>query len=131
MITKGVEELCAEAEAEIKTVTAEEAVKLAEDEGVQLVDIRDIRELWREGAVPGAVHAPRGMLEFWIDPESSYHREVFASGKRFVFFCAGGLRSALATQAAQRMGLKPVAHIAGGFAAWKEAGGTTVAKEKK
>ena len=81
MITKGVEELCAEAEAEIETVTAEEAVKLAEDEGVQLVDIRDIRELWREGAVPGAVHAPRGMLEFWIDPESSYHREVFASGK--------------------------------------------------
>ena len=131
MITKGVEELCAEAEAEIKTVTAEEAVKLAEDEGVQLVDIRDIRELWREGTVPGAVHAPRGMLEFWIDPESSYHREVFASGKRFVFFCAGGLRSALATQAVQRMGLKPVAHIAGGFAAWKEAGGTTVAKEKK
>ena len=131
MITKGVEGLCAEAEAEIETVTAEEAVKLAEDEGVQLVDIRDIRELWREGAVPGAVHAPRGMLEFWIDPESSYHREVFASGKRFVFFCAGGLRSALATQAVQRMGLKPVAHIAGGFAAWKEAGGTTVAKEKK
>ena len=131
MITKGVEELCAEAEAEIETVTAEEAVKLAEDEGVQLVDIRDIRELWREGAVPGAVHAPRGMLEFWIDPESSYHREVFASGKRFVFFCAGGLRSALATQAVQRMGLKPVAHIAGGFAAWKEAGGATVAKEKK
>ena len=131
MITKGVEELCAEAEAEIKTVTAEEAVKLAEDEGVQLVDIRDIRELWREGAVPGAVHAPRGMLEFWSDPESSYHREAFASGKRFVFFCAGGLRSALATQAVQRMGLKPVAHIAGGFAAWKEAGGTTVAKEKK
>ena len=131
MITKGVEELCAEAEAEIEAVTAEEAVKLAEDEGVQLVDIRDIRELWREGVVPGAVHAPRGMLEFWIDPESSYHREVFASGKRFVFFCAGGLRSALATQAVQRMGLKPVAHIAGGFAAWKEAGGTTVAKEKK
>ena len=131
MITKGVEELCAEAEAEIETVTAEEAVKLAEDEGVQLVDIHDIRELWREGAVPGAVHAPRGRLEFWIDPESSYHREVFASGKRFVFFCAGGLRSALATQAVQRMGLKPVAHIAGGFAAWKEAGGTTVAKEKK
>ena len=131
MITKGVEELCAEAEAEIETVTAKEAVKLAEDEGVQLVDIRDIRELWREGAVPGAVHAPRGMLEFWIDPESPYHREVFASGKSFVFFCAGGLRSALATQAVQRMGLKPVAHIAGGFAAWKEAGGTTVAKEKK
>ena len=70
MITKGVKELCAEAEAEIETVTAEEAIKIAGDEAVQLVDIRDIRELWREGAVPGAVHAPRGMLEFWVDPEA-------------------------------------------------------------
>ena len=130
MITKGVEELCAEAEAEIETVTAEEAVKLAEDEGVQLVDIRDIRELWREGAVPGAVHAPRGMLEFWIDPESNYHREEFASEKRFIFFCAGGLRSALAAQSVQRMGMTPVAHIAGGFAAWKEAGGAVVAASR-
>ena len=131
MITKGVKELCAEAEAEIETVTAEEAINMADDETVQLVDIRDIRELWREGAIPGAVHAPRGMLEFWVDPESSYYREVFASGKRFVFFCAGGLRSALATQSVQRMGMKPVAQIAGGFAAWKEAGGAIEAKEKK
>ena len=131
MITTGIKDLCAAAEAEIETVTAADAIKLADDDGVQLVDIRDIRELWREGAVPGAMHAPRGMLEFWIDPESSYHRESFASGKRFIFFCAGGLRSALATQAAQSMGLKPVAHISGGFAAWKEAGGTVVAKEKK
>ena len=131
MITKGIKELCREAEAEIETVTAEEAIKLAEDEAVQFIDIRDIRELWREGAVPGAMHAPRGMLEFWVDPESPYHREDFASGKRFIFFCAGGLRSALATQSVQRMGLKPVAHIAGGFAAWKEAGGPTMVKEKK
>ena len=131
MITKGVKELCAAAEAEIETLTAEQAIKLAGDEAVQLVDIRDIRELWREGAVPGAMHAPRGMLEFWIDPESPYFREDFASKKQFVFFCAGGMRSALATQAVQNMGLKPVAHIAGGFAAWKEAGGTVVAKEKK
>jgi len=131
MITKGVKELCAAAEAEIDTVTAAEAIKIAGDEAVQLVDIRDIRELWREGAVPGALHAPRGMLEFWVDPESSYHRDIFASEKRFIFFCAGGLRSALATQAVQNMGLKPVAHIAGGFAAWKEAGGAVIAKEKK
>jgi len=131
MITKGIKELCAEAEAEIETITAEEAVKCADDETVQLIDIRDIRELWREGAIPGAMHAPRGMLEFWVDPESPYYREDFASGKRFIFFCAGGLRSALATQTVQRMGLKPVAHIAGGFAAWKEAGGQTVAKERK
>jgi rhodanese-related sulfurtransferase len=131
MITKGIKQLCAEAEAEIESVTAAEAIKLADGEAVQLVDIRDIRELWREGAVPDALHAPRGMLEFWIDPESSYHREIFASGKRFVFFCASGLRSALATQAVQRMGLKPVAHIEGGFTAWKEAGGSTIVKEKK
>jgi rhodanese-related sulfurtransferase len=131
MISKGVKQLCAEAEAEIETVTAEQAVKFANDETVQLVDIRDIRELWREGAVPGAMHAPRGMLEFWVDPESSYFREDFGSGKKFIFFCAGGLRSALATQALQNMGLAPVAHIAGGFAAWKEAGGAVVAKEKK
>ena len=131
MITKGVKELCAEAEAEIETVTAEEAIKIAEDEAVQLVDIRDVRELWRVGAVPGAVHAPRGMLEFWVDPESTYHRDVFANGKRFIFFCAGGLRSALAAQSVQRMGMTPVAHIAGGFAAWKEAGGAVAAKEKK
>ncbi len=131
MISKGVKQLCAEAEAEIETVTAEQAVKFADDETVQLVDIRDIRELWREGAVPGAMHAPRGMLEFWVDPESSYFREDFGSGKKFIFFCAGGLRSALATQAVQNMGLASVAHIAGGFAAWKEAGGAVVAKEKK
>ena len=131
MISKGVKQLCAEAEAEIETVTAEQAVKFADDETVQLVDIRDIRELWREGAVPGAMHAPRGMLEFWVDPESSYFREDFGSGKKIIFFCAGGLRSALATQAVQNMGLAPVAHIAGGFAAWKEAGGAVVAKEKK
>ena len=131
MITKGIKALCAEAEKEVETWSLDQVHSQMEDDDVVLVDIRDIRELWRDGAIPGAVHAPRGMLEFWIDPESSYHREVFASGKRFVFFCAGGLRSALATQAVQRMGLKPVAHIAGGFAAWKEAGGTTVAKEKK
>jgi len=93
MITKGIKELCAEAEAEIETLSAEQALELKDDPEVTLVDIRDIRELWREGAIPGAVHAPRGMLEFWVDPESPYHREVFASGKKFVFFCAGGMRS--------------------------------------
>ena len=131
MITKGIKQLCGAAEAEIETLTAEEALGLQGNDDVTLVDIRDIRELWREGAIPGAVHAPRGMLEFWVDPESPYHRGVFASGKKFVFFCAGGLRSALATQAVQNMGLNPVAHIAGGYAAWKEAGGPTEAREPK
>jgi rhodanese-related sulfurtransferase len=88
-----------------------------------LVDIRDIRELQRDGKVPGAFHCPRGMLEFWIDPASPYHKPVFAQDKKYVFFCAGGLRSALAAQTAQRMGLKPVAHVRGGFGAWKKLGG--------
>jgi rhodanese-related sulfurtransferase len=90
---------------------------------VGFVDLRDIRELKREGRVPGAFHCPRGMLEFWIDPASPYHKKVFAEDKRFVFFCAGGQRSALAAQTAQKMGLKPVAHIAEGFKGWKAAGG--------
>lgn len=131
MITKGIKELCAEAEKEIETLTVDEAIKAMDDPDVQIVDIRDIRELWREGAVPGAQHSPRGMLEFWVDPESPYYKEIYGSGKKFVFFCAGGMRSALAAQSVQRMGLKPVAHIEGGFKAWKEAGGPTEVKEKK
>ena len=131
MITKGVKELCAEAEAQIETLSVVETLKLHGDDDVTLVDIRDIRELWREGAIPGAVHAPRGMLEFWVDPESPYHREVFASTNKFVFFCAGGMRSALAAQAVQNMGMTPVAHMAGGFSAWVEAGGPVEEKERK
>ena len=132
MITKGIKLLCKIAEDEIETITAKEAISISQsNESVQLVDIRDIRELWREGAIPGAIHAPRGMLEFWVDPDSPYHKEVFASRKKFIFFCAGGLRSALATQTVQNMGLKPVAHIEGGFSAWKDAGGSTVEKERK
>ena len=93
-----------------------------ENPDVVLVDIRDPRELTREGRIEGAFHCPRGMLEFWIDPESPYHKEVFAEDKQFVFFCAGGLRSALAAKTAQDMGLKPVAHMIGGFGAWKKSG---------
>ncbi|MBU04374.1 MAG: rhodanese [Dehalococcoidales bacterium] len=130
-MTKGYKQLCAEAEAEIETLTVAQAVELIEDPEVEIIDIRDIRELWREGTVPGSVHAPRGMLEFWVDPESPYYRELFGSGKKFVFFCAGGLRSALATQQLQGMGLEPVAHIEGGFDAWKEAGAPMVEKERK
>jgi rhodanese-related sulfurtransferase len=131
MITKGYKQLCAEAEAEIETLTVAQAVELLDDAEVEIVDIRDIRELWREGTVPGSVHAPRGMLEFWIDPESPYYRELFGSGKKFVFFCAGGMRSALATQQVQRMGLQPVAHIEGGFDAWKEADAPIIEKQRK
>ncbi len=120
VITKGIRELCAEAEAIVETWTVEQAREHLEDDDVVLVDIRDIRELQRDGVIPGAVHAPRGMLEFWVDPESPYARDVFQSGKRFVFFCAGGLRSALAARSVQEMGLAPVCHMAGGFGAWKK-----------
>jgi rhodanese-related sulfurtransferase len=130
-IKKGIKELCAEAEREIETLTVEQAMALSNDSKVQLVDIRDIRELWREGGIPGAYHAPRGMLEFWVDPASPYAKEVFQSGKKFVFFCAGGLRSALAAKTVQDMGLTPVAHIQGGFGAWREKGGPTVPVEQK
>ena len=107
MITKGIEELCAEAEQEIETMSVEQVMAVQEEEDIQLVDIRDIRELWREGTIPGATHAPRGMLEFWVDPQSPYYREEFGSGKKFIFYCAGGMRSALAAQAVHRMGLAP------------------------
>lgn len=123
MITKGIKELCAEAEQEIETLSVDQVLALQDDPGVVLVDIRDIRELWRDGTIPGALHAPRGMLEFWVDPESPYHKEVFASGKRFLLFCAAGWRSALAAKAVQDMGLEGVSHMGGGFTAWKEAGG--------
>ena len=122
-ITTGYKALVDAANSEVDTLPAAEAIKLAGRADVVLVDIRDILELQREGRVPGAFHCPRGMLEFWIDPQSQYHKPLFAQDKRFVFFCAGGLRSALAAQTAQRMGLKPVAHIEGGFGAWKKLGG--------
>ncbi|MCX7142330.1 MAG: rhodanese-like domain-containing protein [Proteobacteria bacterium] len=130
-LKKTVKDLCAAAESEIETWDAATAIARQNDPDVQLVDIRDVRELWREGGIPGALHAPRGMLEFWVDPDMSYARKEFQSGKRFVFFCAGGLRSALATKAVQDMGLSPVCHIRGGFAAWKEAGGATAPVEQK
>ena len=122
-ITTGFRALVDAAEREIETLSVEQAMALHGRDDVTFIDVRDVRELEREGRVPGAFHAPRGMLEFWIDPESPYYKDIFGSGKRFVFFCAGGLRSALATQAVQRMGLEPVCHIRGGFRAWKESGG--------
>ena len=129
-IVKGHKALVAEAESEIETLTVEQAIGLHGDETVRFIDLRDIRELGREGRMPGAFHCPRGMLEFWIDPESPYHNEIFAEDRKFVFFCAGGWRSALAAKAAADMGLKPVAHVGGGFSAWKEAGGPVDAADK-
>jgi rhodanese-related sulfurtransferase len=122
-ITKSAMSMVEAAKREIEEIPAAEAVKLAGRNDVVLVDIRDIRELSRDGKVPGAFHAPRGMLEFWIDPASPYFKPAFGQDKKYVFFCAGGLRSALAAKTAQDMGLKPVAHILGGFRGWKDAGG--------
>jgi rhodanese-related sulfurtransferase len=118
----GYRQLLDAANAEITTLGAAEVRDLSDRGEIQLVDLRDRRELEREGRIPGAFHCPRGMLEFWIDPESPYHKPVFAEPRRFVFYCASGWRSALATKAAQDMGLDPVAHLGGGFTAWREAG---------
>jgi rhodanese-related sulfurtransferase len=122
-ITVSSKSMVEEAEREVETLSIEEALKLHGSSDVLLVDIRDPRELSRDGRVPGAFHCTRGMLEFWIDPQSPYHKAQFAEDRKYVFFCAGGMRSALAAQTAKRMGLKPVAHIRGGFGAWKKAGG--------
>jgi rhodanese-related sulfurtransferase len=123
-LTKGYKDLLAEANARVETVTPEQARAWfdAADPDVVFVDIRDPRELQRDGMIPGALHAPRGMLEFWVDPESPYHKPVFASGKRFVLYCASAWRSALATDTLRTMGLEPICHLGGGFKAWKEAG---------
>lgn len=125
----GYRQLVSEAESRIVAIGVEEAIALVDDPDTVIVDVRDIRELQREGRIPGSLHAPRGMLEFWVDPESPYHREIFASGKRFVFHCSKGWRSALATRTLQDMGLAPVAHIEGGFEAWVAAGGPVESKD--
>ena len=122
-ITKGYKVLLAEAENFITTLDVEAVKAFQGRDDVVMVDLRDPRELEREGRMPGAFHCPRGMLEFWIDPDSPYAKPVFQEDKTFVFFCAGGWRSALAAKAAQDMGLQPVAHMAGGFGAWKKQGG--------
>jgi rhodanese-related sulfurtransferase len=118
----GYKALIEDAEKEIETLDLGSARALLNDPNVVFVDLRDVRELAREGQIPGAFHAPRGMLEFWVDPESPYHKDVFSSGKRLVFYCQSGWRSALATQTVQRMGLTNVCHIGGGFGGWKTAG---------
>jgi len=130
-LKRGYKQLLAEAEAEIQTLGADEAIALHGKDDVVFIDLRDPRELEREGRMPGAFHCTRGMLEFWIDPESPYHKPVFAEDKRFVFFCAGGWRSALAAKTAQDMGLAKVAHVAGGFGAWREAGGPAEAAKPR
>jgi rhodanese-related sulfurtransferase len=121
-IKKGYKALVAEADAVVPALSVEEALKLHGRDDVVFVDLRDPREMEREGRMPGAFSCTRGMLEFWIDPESPYYKPIFGEDKRFVFFCAGGLRSALAGKTAIDMGLQGVSHLTGGFGAWKRAG---------
>lgn len=128
---KGYKQLVDEATAMIRTYSVAEVLARLDDPNVQLIDVRDIRELEREGIVPGAFHAPRGMIEFWVDPESPYFKPVFGEQKEFILFCAAGWRSALTTRTLLEMGLEHVAHIEGGFGAWKAAGAPVVQKERK
>jgi rhodanese-related sulfurtransferase len=128
-VTKGYQQLIEEARARIRTLSLDEARAKLDDPGVVFVDIRDVRELEREGMIPGAFHAPRGMLEFWVDPASPYYKDIFSSGREFVLYCASAWRSSLAAATLQDMGLEGVSHIDGGFSAWKKAGLPVAARE--
>jgi rhodanese-related sulfurtransferase len=128
---KGYRQLVDEAMAQVKTYSIDEARAKLNDPQVQFIDVRDIRELEREGVIPGAYHAPRGMIEFWVDPDSPYFKPVFGENKEFILFCAAGWRSALTTKTIQDMGLERVAHIDGGFGAWKKSGAPVEEKAKK
>ncbi len=130
-ITKGFRTLVDEADAAVRRYTVAEALAKHDDPSVQFVDVRDAREIERDGTIPGAYPAPRGMIEFWIDPQSPYFKPVFGEDREFVFFCSLGWRSALTTKTVQDMGLTRVAHVEGGFTAWKAAGGPVGARERK
>ena len=130
-IILGYEALMDKARSKVKSVSASVAIAIQGEPNIVILDIRDIRELEREGRIPGSFHAPRGMLEFWVDPASPYHKPIFAEDKTFIIHCASGWRSLLATEILQDMGLKPVINLEGGFAAWKEAGGAVEEYEKK
>ena len=119
-ITKSVKMLVDEANTIVDTISVEEAQSKLDDNNYIFVDIRDFRELKREGKIPGAFSCPRGMLEFWIDPNSPYHKDIFNQNKTYIFYCASAWRSALAGKISIEMGLKPVLHLEGGFSAWKK-----------
>lgn len=119
-----VKDLVANAKQRITEIPAEEAIALSSSPNVVIVDIRDVRERQKLGFIPNSFHAPRGMLEFWVDPASPYHKEIFAEDKQFILHCASGWRSALAAAQLMDMGFE-VAHITEGFSGWVEAGGPT------
>jgi len=128
----GIMELAAQALTEIDTMTAKDAVRRFDDDLIVFVDVRDIREVEQSDTIKGSQHAPRGMIEFWFDPESPYHREIYADpDKTYVLFCNGDPRSALSTKALQDLGVTNVTQLSGGMPAWREAGGSTVEKKRK
>jgi rhodanese-related sulfurtransferase len=123
MMNKGFKQLVAEANAAVETIPVADAMQQLQTADVVFIDIRDLPEIERDGKIPGAVHASRGMLEFHADPESPYHKDAFASDKKLILYCASGGRSALAAQRLQEMGFEDVAHMGGGLKAWKEMNG--------
>ena len=132
MNIKTSQELVAEANKSIETLDATKVKKLVDDDEVTLIDVRDIRELWNEGTIEKSKHIPRGMLEFWLDPESSYYKSnKMKDIKKIVLYCAAGFRSALAAKSLVDMGFKNVAHVDGGFDALKKTGLNVITKEKK
>ena len=131
MIRKGIKQLIAEAEGRSTAISVEEARKRIGDGRTVFVDIRDVRELEREGMIPGAFHAPRGMLEFWVDPESPYYKPVFTDDKTFILYCQADWRGTLAAATLTDMGMANVLHLQGGFGEWRKAGAPTGTKPEK
>ena len=123
-ITKGIKELLEVADKETETLCVEEVINFINDDNYLIIDVRDYREIKREGKIPGAFSCPRGMLEFWIDPKSPYHKDIFNKKKNYIFYCASAWRSALASKTALDMGLKPVYHLKGGFNEWVKKNGS-------
>ena len=132
MSIKSSKSLVEEALKKIQTLNPNEVKELLEKKEIILIDVRDIRELWKEGTIENSKHIPRGMLEFWLDPESTYYQaNKIENVKKMVLFCALGWRSALATKSLVEMGFKNVAHVNGGFDALKKSGLKVITKEKK
>lgn len=124
-MTQTAADLVKAADLDVGHITVDDALALLGDPSIRFIDVRDVRELAQTGRIPGAKHCPRGMLEFWIDPQSPYHKPVFSEDVRFVFYCAAGWRSALSALTAKQFGLKNVTHLHGGMGAWLEAGAPT------
>ena len=130
-IIKGIKDLLTEANQIVITISVKKCKSIQKNKNFVLVDLRDYREILKDGKIPGAFSCPRGMLEFWVDPESPYHKEFFNQDKTFIFYCASAWRSALAAKTAMEMGLSPVVHLEGGYGEWRKQGGAIETVNKK